>query len=278
MKIVSLTMIYNLEDVLELFVRHHVRCVDHMILIVHGNSTDSTETIAKRLQQEGLPITLEYCDIPTFAQSSILSEAAARAIQVHQPDLLLPIDCDEFLCAMPDTHIRDLLESLPTDCVSTAPWRTYVPKTEHTSLVHRMTHRRRAEAPAYAKVMIPKRFLTPSLIIHQGAHNISVDGMGVDSTPLHTLWLAHLPIRSPAQALEKALVAWPRQRDNPRHKAGEAFHWETLYNAALRDDSFSHDRTVELAACYACAQKDSCPALVADPLATYVFAPESTGR
>lgn len=278
MKIVSLTMIYNLEDVLELFVRHHVQFVDHMILIVHGNSTDATEEIALQLQNEGLPITLEYCDIPTFAQSSILSDAAVRAIQMHQPDLLLPIDCDEFLCAKPGTHIRNLLENLPTDRVSAAPWRTYVPKTDDASLVKRMTHRRRAEAPAYAKVMIPKAFLTPSLIIHQGAHNISIDSIGVDSTALDSVWLAHLPIRSPQQALEKALVAWPRQRDNPRHKVGEAFHWENLYEAAQRDGSFSHERTVELAACYACAQTDSCPALVEDPLDSYVFAAESTGR
>ncbi len=272
MKIVSLTMIYNLEDVLELFVRHHMQFVDHMVLIVHGKSTDFTEEIALSLQQEGLPITLEYCDIPTFAQSPILSEAAARAIQMHQPDLLLPIDCDEFLCAKPGQNVRTLLEHLPTDRVSAALWRTYVPKTEHASLIERMTHRRRTETPAYAKVMIPKAFLLPSLIIHQGAHTISIDGIGVDSTPLDSVWLAHLPIRSSKQALEKALVAWPRQRDNPRHKAGEAFHWENLYEAAQRDGSFSHERTVELAACYACSHTDSCPALVADPLNTYVSA------
>lgn len=278
MRIVSLTMLYHLADVLELFVQHHLQYVDHMILILHGQSIDGTEEIARRLHREGLPLSIEYSNIPTYEQSAILSAAAARATATHQPDLLLPLDCDEFLCASNGQNVRTLLEQLPEDRITSLPWRTYAPVTQAASIVERMTHRRRAESPQYYKVMIPRRFLQPSLVIQQGSHGVMLHGTAMPSTPSHDLWLAHLPIRSPEQALQKALQSWPRQRDNPHHQPGHGSQWETLYNAAMNGDPFTYDYCIELAASYACPQSGSTPALIRDPLSTYIPHAEGAGR
>lgn len=270
MKIVSLTMLYNEADILELFVRHHVRFVDEMILILHGNSVDRTEQIALQLKAEGLPVTLEYSDVAAYEQSSILTEAAHRAIQLHQPDVLVPLDCDEFLCTEKGDSVRPFLESLPVDRITALPWRTYIPKTPGSSIVEHMSHRRKKESPPYFKTLIPCTFLQPSLVILQGAHGIMLNNQTMPSEVSHTLWLAHLPIRSPKQAYQKALHAWPRQRDNPQGKPGDCFQWQLLYEAAEKQATFTEEQVVELALRYASDQTDPAPELVHDPLGLYI--------
>lgn len=270
MKIVSLTMVYNEADILELFVRHHVRFVDEMILILHGKSTDRTEEIALQLKAEGLPVTLEYSDVPAYEQSSILTETAHRAVGLHQPDLLIPLDCDEFLCAEEGTSVRTALESLPADRITALPWRTYIPKTPNSSLVESMSHRRKKEEPQYCKVLIPRAFFQPSLIILQGSHGIILENQMIPSSVSTTLWLAHLPIRSPKQAYQKALHAWPRQRDNPRGRPGDCFQWQMLYEAAGKHAAFTQEQVVELALRYASDDTNATPEVVYDPFGFYL--------
>lgn len=270
MKIVSLTMVYNEADILELFVRHHVRFVDEMILILHGNSVDQTEEVARQLKAEGLPLTLEYSDVPAYEQSSILTEVAHRAIELHQPDVLVPLDCDEFLCAGEEVSVRTALESLPADRITALPWRTYIPKTPSDSLVERMSHRRKKEEPQYSKALIPRTFLQPSLLILQGSHGIMLENQMISSTASKTLWLAHLPIRSPKQAYQKALHAWPRQRDNPQGKPGDCFQWQVLYEAAQKQPTFTEEQVVQLALRYASQPAHHTPELIHDPLGFYV--------
>jgi len=263
-------MVYNEADILELFVRHHVRFIDEMILILHGKSIDQTEQIALQLRAEGLPVTLEYSDVAAYEQSSILTEAAHRAIELHQPDLLVPLDCDEFLCAREGVSLRTALESLPADRITALPWRTYIPKTPTDSLVERMSHRRSKEMPQYSKVLIPRTFHRSSLVIRQGSHSVALHGHDIPSDPSDTLWLAHLPIRSAEQARQKAIHAWPRQRDNPHGKAGDCFQWRILYEAAGRQATFTHNDAVTLAEQYAADAAARTPDLIHDPLGSYV--------
>ena len=134
-----------------------------------------------------------------------------------------------------------------------------------------MTHRRCAETPQFSKVMIPRMFFSPSLRVHQGSHAVSQGDSELPGSMNSVLRLAHVPIRSAAQARQKGLLAWPRQRDNPGHKPGDGFQWQILHDRALQGDHFTHEDIIEIAATYACTRTDVCPALIVDPFAQYVL-------
>ena len=270
MKIISVTTVYNEADVLELFVRHHLRFVDHMIVVLHGRSMDDTHGVAAALASEGLPLTLLRSDLPGHQQSRILTEALRTAVGVHQPDLALMLDCDEFVCASPGQMVRAALESLPRDTVTLVPWRTFVPKTEHASWIDAMSHRRCTETPLFSKVIVPSVFLTPELTVCQGSHAVLQAASETSGVMTRDLWLAHVPIRSSLQARQKGLHAWPRQRDNPGHKPGDGFQWESLHERAVKSGGFSREELTEIAATYACTRHDVCPTLLVDPFTRYV--------
>src|SRR5258706_11986608 len=96
MKIVGISMIRNDADIVEPFVRHTLRVLDHLFIIVHSPE-DGTDGILKALHAEGLPMTLVFDDEPAFLQGERLTWLARQACAAIGPDFLFPLDADEFI-------------------------------------------------------------------------------------------------------------------------------------------------------------------------------------
>jgi len=80
MKIVGISMIRNDADIVEPFVRHALRVLDHLFVIVHCPQDGSSE-ILSALHAEGLPMTLVFDGEPAFLQGerlTCLRERCAR--------------------------------------------------------------------------------------------------------------------------------------------------------------------------------------------------------
>ena len=78
LNLVGISMIRNDADIVEAFVRHCCRLLDHLFVIVHSPE-DGTGEILKALHAEGLPMTLVLDDEPAFLQGERLTWLARQA-------------------------------------------------------------------------------------------------------------------------------------------------------------------------------------------------------
>ncbi len=235
-------------DVIEAFVRHHVALVDHVV-VVDNASQDGTRTILDLLVQEGLPLTV--VDDPTleYRQSEIMSYLARALFRTHGFDRLFLLDADEFLIAAGRPEIDAALKPFRTDETVRLAWVTYVPDAKgpkRSSLLRCIVRRRASEiTPEYKVALAPSFAESPSQGVAQGNHSIVSDGEIVE-TPISTLRIGHFPVRSIAQLMTKAAVAWTSYVAMGYDGAYGA-QWRSLANrqyseigAVLRDIAFAY--------------------------------------
>src|SRR5439155_575529 len=94
MKIAGISMIRNDADIVEPFVRHTLRHLDHLFVIVHSPE-DGTGEILKALHDEGLPMTLVHYGEPAFLQGEGLTWLARQAYAAIRPDFIIALDAAE---------------------------------------------------------------------------------------------------------------------------------------------------------------------------------------
>ena len=130
MKIIGISMIRNDADIVEAFVRHTLRALDHLFVIVHCPH-DGTGEILAALQAEGLPITLVLDDEPAFLQGERLSWLAQAAYKAIRCDFAFPLDADEFIVPPEHDAIEAALGSLLPDALAGGiRLRTFVPTSD----------------------------------------------------------------------------------------------------------------------------------------------------
>src|SRR5436190_11977431 len=130
MKIIGISMIRNDADIVEAFVRHTLRVLDHLFVIVHCPH-DGTGEILAALQAEGLPITLVLDDEPAFLQGERLSWLAREAYKAIRCDFAFLLDADEFIVPPERDAIEAALGSLPPDALAAGiRLRTFVPTSD----------------------------------------------------------------------------------------------------------------------------------------------------
>ena len=95
-KIFSITSVRDEEDIIESFVRYTLNFVDGMV-INENCSSDRTLYILKKLKEEGLNIDIIEDKESHFTQAKKLTELTDYTMKKYAPDLLLSLDCDEFL-------------------------------------------------------------------------------------------------------------------------------------------------------------------------------------
>jgi len=125
MKIVSFTMVNNESEIIESFIRYNYNFVDEMVIIDNG-CTDSTIRIVRNLISEGFKITIYDESLEAYNQYRLDNKYLNKIIDEIKPDIILPMDADEFLTG--DTNPRDVLEHLELDCIYYVTWRRYVTK------------------------------------------------------------------------------------------------------------------------------------------------------
>ena len=124
MKIVAFTMVNNESEIIESFIRYTANFVDSIVIIDNG-CTDNTIEIVNRIKLEGkYDIHVFDESLEAYNQFRLDNKYLNYIIKNMQPDLILPLDADEFLTA--DTNPREILESLPLDRIYYINWRWYV--------------------------------------------------------------------------------------------------------------------------------------------------------
>lgn len=116
-------MVNNESEIIESFIRYNYNFLDQMIIIDNG-CTDSTIQIIRNLIKEGFNITVFDESLEAYNQYRLDNKYLNKIINDYNPDLILPLDADEFLTGKDNP--RDLLEKLSLDCVYYITWRWYV--------------------------------------------------------------------------------------------------------------------------------------------------------
>jgi glycosyl transferase family 2 len=239
LNIVGISMIRNDADIVEPFVRHCCRLLDHLFIVVHSPE-DGTDEILKALHAEGLPITLVIDDEPAFLQGERLTWLAREAHAGLKPDFIFPLDADEFLLPADREAIEASLETVPPHApAGRVRLRTFLPTADdpadEPNPLRRIRYRVRDEGKV-TKVVLSRAFAAdPTLVLDHGNHGLLRIGAAATHVPvpgLRALALAHYPVRSAAQVINKTIVGYLAHIASERPSVEEerlATHWRRCY-------------------------------------------------
>lgn len=210
MKIVSFTMVNNESEIIESFIRYNYNFVDHMIVIDNG-CTDSTVEIVNRLREEGYKITVYDESLEAYNQFRLDNKYLRKTIDELQPDIILPLDADEFLTG--DKNPRELLETLSLDKIYYIHWQWFVmtEKDDQSEIFIPYKMQYCFDEPAWnysdgkpvTKTIIPAKYYDSlRLTLSMGHHSVFGNDK-VEIVELDSLRLAHYRTISELQFVSK---------------------------------------------------------------------------
>ena len=255
MKIVSVSIVRNEADLIEVFVRYHLQIVDHMIIINH-RSVDSTSKILDALIAEGLSISVLKNNSLRQPQGSALNMALKKAVNEFDADWVLPLDADEFICSNGGGNISEIISGFSGKTIINIPWRTYVPlasdNVDETNILNRVQHCRKNESNQTYKALVPK-FLAKKRqgTLRFGSHHYKGKyfyiGKKFEDKNTDKLFLAHFPIRDAEQVQVKAIMGWLSVLAKPDRGSVENFHLRRLYDGFKDGVKISMDEVSNMA-------------------------------
>ena len=210
MKIISFTMVNNESEIIESFIRYNYNFVDEMVIIDNG-CTDSTIKIIRKLIGEGFKITVYDESLEAYNQYRLDNKYLTKIANEKNPDIILPLDSDEFLTG--NTNPREVLEGLSLDRIYYITWRWYVMTKEdnilETFIPKKMQYCLSKPAWNYSdgtvvtKAIIPVKYYSDmGLTLSMGHHTVFGNDK-VKITQLDNLQLAHYRAISEEQLIYK---------------------------------------------------------------------------
>jgi hypothetical protein len=254
-------MIRNEADIVESFVRHNLKLLDGLTVIVHRPS-DGTREILEALGKEGLPLELMPLDELGFYQGQRMSQAARSVFARHRPDFVFALDADEFLRAPSRAELRVVLGALPPDRHGITACYTFAPDPRDDASepepVKRLRHRHPNDTSSgrFRKLIINKSFADDaSLVICHGNHALASTDPVKDKALATQLkvtqpLLSHYPVRSGDQVLIKTLIGWLAHIVIGEHQIERSAHWRAFYERIKARASLSEEELAEIALDY----------------------------
>lgn len=244
-RLVAVSMVKNEADIIEANIRHHARLVDHLVVFDH-DSTDSTPDILRELVREGLPLTLVRATSaePAYRQSAVMTRLVRDAFGKQSADYVFPLDADEFVRAPSRAALEEALQraNAPVACL---PWVTYVANdADDAHPLRALRWRVQAKRRPMSKIVLSRAVLDRHDWRCGIGNHVSLWSIGSDmhwdaGTAMPGIDLAHLPLRSPAQLIAKALIGWLGFRLGHGRNAGansHAWHLRALYERIMAGD------------------------------------------
>ncbi len=225
-KIITLTMIKNESDIVEVFVRYTMNFAKKMIFIDNGCEDGSIE-ILKALIKEGFDLEI-YTEAHQFYEQYLIeNKYIKKIVSEYEFDFLLPLDVDEFLAC--DNMLIDRIELIPQDKITILNWKTYCILEDNTDgfFLDRITHVRLNEDKVFTKVMLPFDLLKDNqVLVTMGHHDIECINK-VDKDYPEDIYIAHFPVRSMEQICLKIYQGTVAQLMSAYHCV-IAFQWKKL--------------------------------------------------
>ena len=260
MKIISITTIKNEADILESFVRYHLKIMDMMIILNNG-STDKSREILNQLLDEGLPIIVIDDEDKYFEPFEKYNFLLKKAMGEFKADIVCPLDCDEFITC-DDGNPRGLIEKIPSNSYYLVKWKTYIPTIHDTHeelfVPKRINYIRDENLETFYKAIITKElFYNFDAYLDIGNHNVSFDDSyknQINSIIQTELKIAHFPLRSINQTMSKVLVNYPNTLSRKVVKPGVSFHYTIMFDKIKKNSTLDMEDVTEFAKQYSLAK------------------------
>ncbi len=250
MKFISVSMVKDEADIIELFIRINSRIIDHFFIIDNG-STDGTLRILEKLKNEGFPMTVFIDQTPHFQQSAMITKLLKTALAKMPFDWAFAIDADEFI-NIEREKLETELATVPHNYVATLNWSHWVPRGDiyynYTNPLWSAFDRKKQETDVFPKVIVSNN-IARDCIIEMGNHHALINyrettnGLDMKRVPEQLLTcgtLDHVPVRSSHQILGKAICGAGALSLKTNRNNHEGYHWDTITNL-IKENNFTID-------------------------------------
>ena len=253
-KIAAIAIVKNEQDVIEPFIRHNIRFVDHLIIMDNG-SVDNTMPIMKKLAGEFPNMLTVSDDSFGHTQAERMTRLMNRSQEIFPADFVVLLDADEFIDCSDADSFAVALARIPPGGFGAIVWSTFVltpimlnsEKYEKDPL-RTMIWRRRVEwEPNYKAIIRLDCKPAEGVLIGQGNHNVyAADNSELlNYVHLPNVKLHHYPVRSREQLTAKAVIGWmaylAKDPLAASHPLNHGFHrrdiFERIANGKPIDDS-----------------------------------------
>jgi hypothetical protein len=251
-------MVKNEQDIIEAFVRHNLRFLNHLVIVDNG-SVDDTRRILALLSAEFSNLLVIEDDRFGYDQSKRMTAWLHQYQAMFSADYVFALDADEFLDVHQELPFYAMLCQIPQGGFGLIPWCTYVitpgdAESEETDCLQRMNYRRRQELPGRYKVVLRlDRGTASDLILAQGNHSISSNsGRNIAGIRIEGLRILHYPVRSIDQVTAKSIVGWMAYlAEDPRaaeSKCGD--QWRSNFEELTCGQPLNHQALCERSILY----------------------------
>jgi hypothetical protein len=256
-RLVGLAVVGNEADIVEAFVRHTLRFVDELVVVVH-RPVDGTAAILDSLRSEGLALVLEAARLPGFRQAAETEPIARRLLSRGDAAFVLLLDADEFLRVPDAGYLRRALPAIPAGKFGAWRWQGYVPlagdDASEANPLRRIRHRRVEEGIDCFKVVLTPTFAKEEYFLLEGNHCVMRRGPG-EAAPatmveLKAVRLAHFPVRSREQLAAKVMRGQAAKRAAGMDDAALGSHWRRLHEGFAAGAPFGPDELARVAMRY----------------------------
>ncbi|MDN4620956.1 glycosyltransferase family 2 protein [Paenibacillus sp. PsM32] len=258
LKIFAITMIKNEADIIESFIRYHDNIFDGIVILDNG-STDNTLNIINSLIIEGYPLYLFEDNTVQYNQSEKMNKLMATTLELYSPDIILPLDADEFVTSTNKGNPRKILESLDRSKVHYIKWKTYIPslldQEDEIFVPKRIINFRDESLEKFYKVIITSKIIENYQVqLTMGNHSITIP-KNINKVPetieLKDIKLAHFPVRTLNQIISKSVVGWMNYLTTPDRENTAGKQWEDLYIKFKKNNIIDKADIIELGKNYA---------------------------
>ncbi|SHJ50501.1 glycosyltransferase family 2 protein [Paramaledivibacter caminithermalis] len=232
-KVFSFSMVKNEADIIESFVRYHCNIFDGMV-IKDNCSSDNTLNILEKLKSEGKPIYILRDNNTEYTQSVKMTKLLYYTIKKYNPDILIPLDADEFLTTSDNSgNPKKILNKISLDEAYRIKWRNYIPNFDDNKdekFIPKRIRYARWKRDIQGIVIIPKDFAHKNPVrLVQGNHTIFIGEERKYPDVMDELIVAHYPVRSVNQIKSKILVGWINELSRYDTDKPDCWHWGMMY-------------------------------------------------
>lgn len=228
-RIAAVCMVRNECDIVEYFVRHNSLLFDHIYFLNHFSS-DSTLQILELLKADGFPLSVTHLRDPSYRQADFTTAAVRSIANSGRFDFIMPLDADEFPEIDRPTFVDCLNERVTVDGIGKIPWKTFCPvpvaRQGRSEAWAARFRARSQEVRQFYKVVLG-RGAGEACRISTGNHTALTEAL-IHDIPILPFSLQHVPIRSSAQIVRKALIGKYSFDLGGRLHPNEGHHWSAM--------------------------------------------------
>jgi hypothetical protein len=245
-EIIGLMFVGNEDDILEPCIRHNIRYLDRLTVVLDSKSVDDSLRIVTNLIAEGLPIDL-------ISQAVHLNlDFRNDFVKKNNAWAYVFIDDDEFIFGVQPELLRKYIFECESSKYIALPWKTFIinPNDYDCSDIPRsLKYARKFEDPQYFKVIYIKGESEITHKIGAGAHIVD----GLTGISFRDLFLAHYPVRSAKQITLKYFASSLDYRLLLRDKLpeGHGWHLRSGFEKMINEDFMSLESLFKESMAYA---------------------------